>query len=247
MPSKPKIAFWLETDSQHACEIAALTGYDIVLLDMEHGIATEKDADRLIPFCKGLGMEVYSRVCAPERAPIQHALDSGADGVVLPQIQGVEHAKVATGYAKFPPAGTRGVGYSRIMDYGGTPKNWPTKQNRSTVCYAQVETLNALADVDEIAALATVDGLLYGPSDTSMARGRGPNRWTKADIDDMNRVARAAKKAGKLFATTGAENPKSRDAGLAAGASLLTAGDDLSALGLGFSSLMRAAKGRKQS
>ncbi len=244
MAGKLKIAFWLETDSQQACEIAALAGFDIVIIDMEHGIASARDADRLIPYCKKLGLTVYSRVAEPERAPIQHALDAGADGVILPQIRDAEHAAQVTAYAKFPPAGSRGVGYSRIMDYGGTAKSWPQKQNEATVCYAQVETLGALKEAAEIAALPTVDGLFLGPSDMSMARGRGPNRWTKADVEDLNRVSRAAKKAGKLFATTGAESAKSRKAGLSAGADFLTAGDDLSAMVAGFDQLLRAAKGR---
>lgn len=244
MPGKLKIAFWLETDSQQACEIAAVAGYDIVILDMEHGVLGIREADRLIPYCKKLGLTVYSRVAEPERAPIQHALDAGADGVILPQIQNAEHAAKIGAYAKFPPAGSRGVGWSRIMDYGGIAKAWPDKQNAQTVCYAQVETLGALQEAAEIAALDTIDGLFLGPSDLSLARARGPNRWTKADIEDLNRVARAAKKAGKLFATTGAENAKSRQAGLAAQADFLTAGDDLSAMVAGFDQLLRAARGR---
>ena len=112
------------------------------------------------------------------------------------------------------------------------------------MCYAQVETVGALQEAAEIAALPTVDGLFLGPSDLSMARGRGPNRWAKADVEDLNRVARAARKAGKLFATTGAESAKSRKAGLDVSADFLTAGDNLSALSAGFDQLLRAAKGR---
>lgn len=244
MAGKLKIAFWLETDSQHACEIAARTGYDIVILDMEHGVLGVREADRLIPYCKALGMATYVRVAAPERALIQQALDGGADGVILPQIQNAAHAAQVTAYAKFAPAGSRGMGWSRIMDYGGTPKTWPQKQNDTTLCYAQVETVGSLEEAAEIAALPTVDGLFLGPSDLSMARGRGPNRWAKADVDDLNRVARAARKAGKLFATTGAENAKSRKAGLDVNADFLTAGDELSAMVAGFDQLLRAAKGR---
>jgi len=244
MAGKLKIAFWLETDSQHACEIAARTGYDIVILDMEHGVLSVREVDRLVPFCKALGLTTYVRVAEPERAPIQQALDAGANGVILPQIQNAAHAAEVTAFAKFAPAGSRGMGFSRIMDYGGTAKNWPEKQNAATLCYAQVETVGALQEAAEIAALATVDGLFLGPSDLSMARGRGPNRWAKADVEDLNRVARAARKSGKLFATTGAEHAKSRKAGLDASADFLTAGDDLSAMAAGFDHLLRAAKGR---
>ena len=244
MAGRLKIAFWLETDSQHACEIAARTGYDIVILDMEHGVLSVHDVDRLVPFCKALGLVTYVRTAAPERAPIQQALDAGADGVILPQIQSAAHAAEVTAFAKFAPAGSRGMGFSRIMDYAGTPRTWPEKQNAATVCYAQVETVGALQEAAEIAALPTVDGLFLGPSDLSMARGRGPNRWAKADVEDLNRVARAARKAGKLFATTGAESAKSRKAGLDVSADFLTAGDNLSALSAGFDQLLRAAKGR---
>lgn len=244
MPAKPKIAFWLESDSQHACEIAARAGFEAVIFDMEHGIITDKDADRLIPLCRQLGLQTYCRITEPERAPVQHALDSGANGIILPQIRDAEHARIASGFAKFPPTGTRGVGYSRIMGYAATARNWPAKQNRSTVCYVQIETLGSLAQADEIALLTTVDGLFLGPSDLSMARGRGLNRWTEADLDDLKRVTRAATKAGKLFATVGAERDESRRAGIAAGAAMLTAGDNFTAMGLGFSELMRAAKSR---
>ena len=152
------------------------------------------------------------------------------------------HRVAATGYAKFPPLGTRGVGYSRTMHYGATTPEWIEGQNRSTLCYAQIETLGALDAAEEIAQLPSVDGLFYGPSDASMARGRGPNRWTKADIADLTHVADAARKAGKLFATTGAEAAKSREAGINAGAAMLTAGDDLTAMKLGFTQLIQAAR-----
>jgi len=239
-----QLAFWLETDNQQACEIAARAGFDIVILDMEHGMLDLVHADRLIPFCNGLGLTVYSRVAAPERVPIQHALDSGAHGVILPQIRDAAHAAEVTAFAKYPPAGSRGMGWSRIMDYGATPRSWPARQNRETLCYAQVETLGALEEAEQIARLKTVDGLFLGPSDMSMARGRGINRWTKADLDDLKHVADAARQAGKLFATTGAESTVSRKASRAARAAFMTAGDDLTAMVTGFESLMKSAKGR---
>ncbi len=55
-------------------------------------------------------MTVYTRVDSAERVPIQHALDFGSDGVILPQITGVAHALAATAFAKFPPLGARGFG-----------------------------------------------------------------------------------------------------------------------------------------
>ena len=94
-------------------------GYDIVVLDLEHGTWNPESADRAIALAKAIGLTVYSRVSGAERVPIQSALDAGADAVIVPQIRNVEHAREAASYAKYPPLGTRGIGHSRINRYGG--------------------------------------------------------------------------------------------------------------------------------
>lgn len=238
----PRIGFWLETANQAACEIAALVGYGIVLLDMEHGVIPEEAADRLIPLCRRLGLVVLSRVATGERVAIQHALDTGADGVILPQIRDARHARDASAFAKYPPLGTRGMGYSRIMDYGATAPAFTGTENRRTRCYAMIETAGALAQVGAIAALATVDGLFVGPSDLSLARGRGVYRATPADFADVRRVAKAAAKAKKPW---GMPAPAAKTYELARkhGAEFVTVADDLTALRTGFARSLAQAQG----
>jgi 2-keto-3-deoxy-L-rhamnonate aldolase RhmA len=239
-----KFAFWLMAESQVACEIAAHAGYDIVLIDLEHGAFDVKDLDRLAPFCKGLGLTVYARVSAAERVPIQRALDFGADGVILPQIQNAAHAREATAYAKYPPLGTRGMGYSRIQDYGGVGDEFAAAENGRTLCLPMIETPTALAEVEAIVALDTVDGLFVGPSDLALTSGRGQNQWRDSDFADIRTAAKAAKRADKWYATTGGENPAARAVGEEVGADFLSAGDDLSALVLGFEAMMNMARGK---
>jgi 4-hydroxy-2-oxoheptanedioate aldolase len=239
---QPQIAFWLETASQAACEIAALVGYRIVLLDMEHGVLSLEAADRLIPFCQRLGLVVYSRVAAAERVPIQHALDAGADGVILPQVRDARHAREVAAFAKYPPLGSRGIGYSRTMDYGATPAGFVEAENRRTRCYAMIETTGALAEVDAIAALTTVDGLFIGPSDLSLARGRGAYRATPADVADARRVAAAAAAARKPWAMP-APDPRVLAFAARHGAGFVTVSDDLTALRVGFAQGLAKAKG----
>src|SRR5579863_4487079 len=94
--SPPALGFWLEYASLPACEIAAGLGYDVVIFDLEHGVIPPAVADELTLVCKRLGLTVYARVAAAERVAIQHALDSGADGVILPQIAGLEQAREVT-------------------------------------------------------------------------------------------------------------------------------------------------------
>ncbi|HEY2892002.1 MAG TPA: aldolase/citrate lyase family protein [Dongiaceae bacterium] len=238
----PDLAFWLEYPSLPACEIAASLGYRIVIIDTEHGVFSREAADALAFACRKLGLTVYGRVATAERVPIQHALDSGVDGVILPQIADLAHAQAVTALAKYPPLGSRGVGYSRTMNYAGVARGFFAAENRRATCFAMIETPGALRDVATIARLATVDGLFIGPADLSMTRGRGAFQATAEDFADFRKIASAASGAGKPWAI-----PAPGRAVFAFArrqrASFVTVGDDLSALRLGFAQGLVVAGG----
>ena len=92
--TKPALGFWLETENAAACEIAAEMGYEVVILDMEHGRLSCDGADRLIKLAQERGLIVYSRVAAPKAVAIQDALEAGAYGVIIPQLRGLRHARL---------------------------------------------------------------------------------------------------------------------------------------------------------
>ena len=237
MQSKP--AFWLETDHQKACEIARLAGYEVVIFDMEHGTLDENALDRLVPYCNGLGLETYVRVSEPTRPLIQLALDIGSRGVILPQIADLAHAAVTAGYSKFPPLGTRGLGYSRTQEYGAATDDFIDSENATRRCYVMIETATALHDAATIAGLDCVDGLFVGPGDLSLTRGRGVFGARTADIEDMRAIAAAAKAANKVWAVA-AGHAEYRRAALALGPEFATNADDLSALVVGFRTMFDA-------
>jgi 2-dehydro-3-deoxyglucarate aldolase/4-hydroxy-2-oxoheptanedioate aldolase len=231
------LAFWLETDAHKTCEIARLAGYPAVIFDMEHGTIEEMALDRLVPFCNSLGLQSYVRVREPNQARIQIALDCGANGVILPQIKDLEHARKASMTAKFPPLGTRGMGYSRIQDYGFADDRWIKHQNETTFCYMMIETRGALEKCEAMAELDCVDGLFIGPSDLSLNRGRGVFSCKKEDILDMERIAKAARAKGKLWGAAAGHRDYRAEA-LVHEPDLLAVADDLSALRAGFDSLL---------
>ena len=235
-PTMPVIGFWLESDNQKACEIARLSGFELVLFDMEHGTLDLPTLDRLLPFCQSIGLRAYVRVAEATRPNIQQALDIGADAIVLPQLHNVAHAREVTEYAKFAPRGTRGVGYSRTQRYQGADDDFCRMENEQRHCYAMIETAEAFADAPAIAALQSVDGLFMGPADLSIARGRGAFRATDADLADLRHIATAAIREGKHWAVPAA-NPRLREAALALSPTFVTLGDDLSALSMGFSAI----------
>jgi 4-hydroxy-2-oxoheptanedioate aldolase len=235
MATKP--AFWLETDNQKACEIARIVGYQVVIFDMEHGMLDEKSLDRLVPFCAGIGLETYVRVNESSQPRIQTAFDIGADGVILPQIRDLVHARTASAYSKYPPRGARGLGYSRTQQYAAASDAFIASENSRRLCYVMIETASALADVFEIAKLECVDGLFVGPGDLSLARKRGVFAARTEDITDMVQIAAAASQAGKPWAVA-AGNPAYRKEALQRGPAFASSADDLSALMLGFRQML---------
>lgn len=146
-----RMGFWLTTPNFQLAEMLALAGFRRVILDVEHGPFGHETLHQLIPALKGLGLEVFVKVLAPERSPIQTVLDFGADGVMIPHIQNLAHAREVTGYSKFPPTGDRSLAGGRAMGYRMQPDTWFHDTNRRTRCFAMIETAGALADVEAIA------------------------------------------------------------------------------------------------
>ncbi len=238
---QPQMAFWLMTPSTAVCEIARGAGYDSLVLDMEHGVFTQASADPLVAFARAIGFTVFVRVAEATRVPIQQALDAGADGVILPHIQDLAHAREVTGLTKYPPLGTRSVGGGRTWDYGGAPPDFARKANRRTSCFAMVETDGALAEARDIARLPTVDGLFVGIFDLGMSRGRGGYSGAPTDHADIARVAAAARAAGKIwgmniYGETDCRFCRRHGVGLAAVA------DDYTAIGIGVGNLLTEAR-----
>jgi 4-hydroxy-2-oxoheptanedioate aldolase len=227
------LAFWLESDNQKACEIARLAGFEIVIFDMEHGVLDEQVLDRLVPFCDMLGLKPYVRVSEATQPRIQMALDIGAQAVILPQIKDLEGAMSVVRFAKYPPLGLRGLGYSRTISYGAADDDSVERENRERLCYAMIETPGALAAAAEIAQLPCVDGLFVGPADLSLTRGRGVFKASAADIADLKTVAAAAHAAGKRWGAAAA-NPVYREEALTLSPAFIATADDLSALVAGF-------------
>lgn len=192
-----KLAVWLTTPNHIFVEIAKDLGYSKFLLDIEHGLFDLEPTDRLIAFMKALGCEVYAKVLGPAVVPIQQALDMGVDGVIIPHILGVEHARDVCAAAKYPPLGVRSFAGTRTAKYGGVNQAWYESENRRVRCFPMIESKEACADVEKILALPTVDGCFPGTSDLSLSSGRGAYKNTDADKADLRRIAAAAKAAGK--------------------------------------------------
>ena len=191
------LALWLSSASTMLTELASDRGFSRLVLDLEHGVFDQATLDRYFPFCRALGFKVFAKVLGPECVPIQQALDFGASGVIIPHIEDLEQARRVTAYAKYPPLGTRSFAAGRIVRYGRTPDGFFENENANIRCYPMIESAAAYDDVAKILALPTVDGIFVGPTDLALSRGRLDYRFTKEDQHDIERIAAAAREAGK--------------------------------------------------
>lgn len=234
-----KLAVWLTTPNHLMVEIARDIGYRRFVLDIEHGIFDLDPTDRLVALINALGLEVYAKVLGPQQVPIQQALDMGCDGVIIPHIGTLEHAREVTAAAKYPPLGTRSFAGTRTAHYGGAGQEYYERENARTKCFPMVESKEALADIEAIMALPTVDGVFPGPSDLSLSRGRGAYANTDADKADLRRIAQAARAAGKPWIMPAWSRPE-RALAMELGAEFMVVVDETGSLYTGLSQALKS-------
>jgi 2-keto-3-deoxy-L-rhamnonate aldolase RhmA len=152
-------------------EIAALAGYDLVVIDQEHGVATVTELPALILAAHGAGVFAVVRVPDERPHPIGAALDLGADGVLVPNVTSAATARSVVASARFPPDGTRGANpYVRAGAYA-TQANFFRTADRGAACIAMIERPDGVAAAEDIIAVPGLDAAFFGPVDLSMALG----------------------------------------------------------------------------
>ena len=198
-----KIATWMTNPHIQHAEIAQDCGFDDIVLDIEHGTFDLGSLDMFIGFLKAKSIGVHAKVLGPSMEAIQQALDFGADSVILPHIESAGQAEEVCAYAKYPGLGKRSFAGGRCMGFIRQTDDYFPAENARVRCWPMVETAGALADVERILALPTVDGIFLGPSDLSLSRGRPNYHFTDEDREDIARVASACAAAGKEWVMPG--------------------------------------------
>ncbi|MCX8997349.1 aldolase/citrate lyase family protein [Rhizobiaceae bacterium BDR2-2] len=238
------IALWMSQPHYGYLEIARSCGVKSLVLELEHGTFDLATLDQFLAFTRALGIPVITKIIAPNAESIQQALDFGSDGVIVPHILGVDHARAVTKAAKYPMTGVRSYAGGRVFGYTRPASDAFETENARTKCYAMIETAESLEDVEKIIALETVDGLFPGPSDLALARGRGAYSFNDADRADLKRIARAAREAGKDWVMP-AWTPAERAFALEEGASLLVVATQTMTLRAGIMNTINTLKQEK--
>ena len=175
-------------------EIIGLAGFDAAFIDMEHSGFDLPLVAEMIRAADLAG--VTSMVRVPDNDPklILRLLDMGAEGIVVPHVDGVRGARRAVAAVRYPPLGERGgVAISRAARFGDVPWDQHVRQsNEEVLLSVMAEDEKAIAEVEQIASLEGVDLISIGPTDLSQALGiREPaDRRLTAKVEEVAQIVR---------------------------------------------------------
>lgn len=182
-----------------AAELLGRAGMDWTVLDLEHGAATEADLLSLLYAVATTPMAAIVRPPSAERLRVGRALDLGAAGIMLPQLQSIEQVREAVSFLRYPPVGVRGVALRTRGAGLGTLAHGEVAGivNERILGIVQIESAGAVAAADEIAAMDEVDVLFAGPADLSHALGV-PGRFDDPTyLEALRTVVAATQRHGK--------------------------------------------------
>jgi 4-hydroxy-2-oxoheptanedioate aldolase len=194
---------WSTIPSPLSVRLLAATGLDYVVVDLQHGGATEHDLPGLTSAIRLAGATPIGRVRHAHPADIGRALDLGCEGVIVPNVDSAAQAREAAGACRYPPAGYRSGGGA--MTGVGEP-----------FCLIMVESVQAVADLETTLAQEGVDGIYVGPRDLSYSLGCPPDPdgpVLKQALDQIRAACAAAGKPAGIHAFDGATARRYRDGG----------------------------------
>jgi 2-keto-3-deoxy-L-rhamnonate aldolase RhmA len=237
-----QIGLWCSLASNITTEIVSHSGFDWLLIDTEHAPNEVPDVLAQLQAAQGGTASCIVRPPWNDIIYIKRFLDIGAQTLLLPFVQTAEEAMDAVEAVRYPPRGMRGVTgsgrasrYGRVRDY--------LKNAGSEICVlVQVETREAIKQIDEIAMVDGVDGVFIGPNDLAATLGHIGD-WGHADVqavlqDAVRRLKKVGKPAGILT-----PNEEEAKRFIEWGYTFVAVGSDLGLLARGADALAKKFKG----
>ena len=160
---------WCAIPNSLTAEIVGRAGFDWVCVDTQHGPIGVTEMSLMLQALAAAGCPSLVRVASNEPSAIYRALDAGASGVIVPMVNTSAEAQAASNACRYPPIGDRSYGPNvsglRIAGLSAD------QANRDVSCIVQVETEEALGNLDSIAGVDGITALFVGPSDLALSLG----------------------------------------------------------------------------
>lgn len=186
--------------SVRQAQIVALTGLDGIIIDCEHGHIGDDAMHNSVAAISALGVSPFIRVRGPASDIIKRALDTGAHGIMVPQVNTAEEAAQVVASSKFPPYGLRGQGSAfPAIGHGLTTPEYMKSANETIITMIQIETSAGVQNVEEICAVPGVDLVFIGPNDLAQSLlGYTPARGDEpVFVNAIEKIVAAGRKHGK--------------------------------------------------
>ena len=180
-------------------KIFKVCGYDFIVIDCEHGAFTTREVADMIAVARAIDLTVMVRIPMLSR---EHALkftEMGANGLLLPNTESAEQARLLVDYTKYAPMGHRGVSLSRPhTDFMKVDsREYMARSNEENIVMCQIESRKGVENIEEIMAVPGVDIALIGPNDMTQDFGILNQFDNPETIDAFNKVISAAQANGK--------------------------------------------------
>lgn len=226
-------------------EIAAWSGFDCIWLDMEHIPSDHEEIRAAMLAAKARGAETIVRTSRGAYSNMIRLLEMDATGIMVPHVMNYKDAKEVVYYTKFHPIGRRPLdggnadGKYCLMDFS----DYLQYSNEEKLTIIQIEDVEAMEDLEKMAALEGIDMIFFGPGDFSQSIGC-PGASNEEIEKARTRVAEVARKHGKIAGTVGsAENlPHLYELGYR----FVSMGADVVGLGAYYQSILDKVKGFKE-
>lgn len=189
---------WCAIPSTVTAEIVGRAGFDLVTVDLQHGLIDYQTALTMVQVLQGLPAPVLARVPWNEPGIVMKCLDAGFSGVICPMINTAADARRLVEAGRYAPLGGRSFGPTRAnMVHGQT---YARTANEKIVLLAMIETREALANLDAILAVEGIDGIYVGPSDLGLSLGYEPTLEPSAPevLEAISDIVTRTRAAGRI-------------------------------------------------
>jgi 4-hydroxy-2-oxoheptanedioate aldolase len=192
---------WCAIPSAVTAEIMGRQGFELMTVDLQHGLIDYQMALTMLQVLQGLPAPVLARVPWNEPGILMKCLDAGFAGVICPMVNTAEDARRLVQSTRYAPLGSRSFGPTRANMVFGT--SYAKTANARVMVLAMIETREALQNLDDILSVDGIDGVYVGPSDLGLSLGFEPTLEPTADevLEAITEILRLTKAAGKIAGT----------------------------------------------
>lgn len=201
---EPVVGVFCNVPAPLLVEILGWLGYDFAILDAEHGSPSVETVEHLVRAAELSDTIPVARIALNLQQNILRYLDAGCMGVQIPLVNTGDQAQAVVNSVKYPPRGQRGLAGVRAATFGITQSltDYVAQANRETLVTVQVETVQAMDNLDDILAVEGVDVVFIGPTDLSSSMGY-PGQPTHPEViktitDLGKRIVKAGRAAGTI-------------------------------------------------